>query len=140
MDKLSYKHKYFIDCYTIPDSGTFLNAKRSYMATYPNCKELSAEARSAKLMRDDSIKIGIVKGLEPIHNLSKEGYIDKLEAELLQCTAPATRARLLELIGKVHALLSDREVNTTINTVNIKDLRSVLDERQALLEDEEPRR
>ncbi|MHC1627569.1 MAG: hypothetical protein ACXQTI_01895 [Candidatus Nezhaarchaeales archaeon] len=131
---LSRKHQYFIYKYTTPKQSGFLNATESYKLTYPDTSEKAAESNSVRLMKIDHIKIGIDKGLEPIHNLSKGGYVDKLEEELKNCKAPATRARLLELIGRVHSLLRDREVNTTVNTINIKDLRNVLDERQSMLE------
>lgn len=85
-------------------------------------------------MQRDDIKQSIAEHMKPIYEMSKGNYLDILTTELENCKQPGTRARLIELIGKVHNHLKDKEIQTTVNNIDITELREKLDKSRMPLE------
>jgi len=134
MASLSNRHKAFVKFYTTRGQEGFLNATKSYKLVYPQAKQGTAERNGYALRQREDIKRSITEAMKPIYEMSKGDYLDILATELENCTQPGTRARLIELMGKVHNHLKDKEIQTTINNIDIKDVRAELDKRRALLE------
>lgn len=118
------KQKLFIQFYTDIKSSGFYNGAEAYRLAYrqgveiakrkeksaDNCKDMAC-----RLLAKPEIKSTIERIMKPILDLSKEDYTAKVELELQNCKNPSVRARLLELIGKVHNFTKDNEIqNTTV--------------------------
>ncbi len=128
---LSRRHKALADIYLdINNMNTFMNKTASYNTLYRGKNQGNAH----RVFEREDIKTYIDARVEAMVNLSKDDYLVKLEAELQKCKQEGARVRLLELIGKSLNHLKDKEIHTTINNVDIKDIRKELDKRKSLLE------
>ena len=126
------KHQLFIDLYTAIGQDTYGNGALSYRQA--GFSPRSADANVVRLLNRQQIKEGIESKLKERLKkvrINKDQYLVKLDDELKHCNSPATRARLLELIGKVHQFLKE-ETKTQIAIFNRQDMEADHDDfRQA---------
>lgn len=112
------KQKLFIQYYTDIKSNTFSNAAESYRQAYKIAKKENktadyCDSRASRIMSIPEVKKVIEGRMKKIWELTREDYIAKVEKELEQCKNASVRARLLELIGKVHNFTKDNEIQQT---------------------------